>query len=117
MTSINYKIFLYAGLALLAVALITKAVWVDSKAWLPVFCVAILLKIVFLILSFQKNKWQMTLWLKLILVGVVLIFISMFFKYVFPVVLLADILFYGAITLKVTGLLLMIFGKLSGSSR
>jgi hypothetical protein len=111
MTFINNRIFLYAGLSLLLIALIIRVVWWDSIVWLLVFCSAILLKILFLILSLRKNKLKLSLWLTFILAGVVLIFTSMFFKYVIPIIWFRNILFYGAIALKLTGLVLMTVEK------
>jgi uncharacterized membrane protein len=51
------------------------------------------------------------LWLYLILAGVAMILVSMLFKNIFPLPVVRNILFYGAISLKISGLLLMFLQK------
>ena len=111
------RVFLYSGLTLLAVAFLVRWAGVGESFYLfwIVFLVAILLKVMFLANVFLVKGFRLSLWLCFILAGVALIFISMVFKYFYPVPLLRDILFYGAISLKVTGLLLMLFQKKKGT--
>lgn len=119
MKKLNNKVFLYSGLALLAIAFIIRYLGVGVSFYLfwILFGIAILLKALFLVGTFSKKGLKAGKWLCFILAGVILIFVSMVFKYLYPVPLLRDILFYGAITLKVIGLILMLTGKnnLTGS--
>ncbi len=108
----NNKLFLYVGLSLLIVAVMIRWLEVSSAIWIPVFCIAILLKGVFLVNVFRFKGFNMSLWLTLILIGVILILISLLFKYVFPVPVVRNILFYGAITFKISGLALMLVQKI-----
>jgi uncharacterized membrane protein HdeD (DUF308 family) len=105
------KILLYTGLGLLAISFVLK--WAGAPAgWFRIlFCIAILFKVSFLIAVFSSKKFRPGWWLYLILAGVVLILISMLIKTVFPIPALYKILFYGAISLKITGLIFMIFSK------
>jgi len=107
----NNRLLLYIGLSLLAVSLITRWAGVPSTVWIPMFCLAILLKATFLINVFHAKGFKMSLWLLLILIGVAMILLSLIFKSVYPVEWLRNILFYGAITLKVSGLILMLAQK------
>lgn len=108
----NNKIFLYIGLSLLLVALVLREVGIVSPLWVPIFSLAILLKALFLFNIVRSKDLKMSLWLLLICIGVVLLLISLLFKSVFHVPLLRDILFYAAITLKTTGLVLMFVEKI-----
>lgn len=107
------RIFLYWGLSLLLIAFVIR--WMGAGEVLGLFWIvfgaALLLKAVFLVNVFRVKGFRMTLWLKFILAGVLLIFVSLIFKYSYPVPIVRNILFYGAISLKVTGLLLMVFQK------
>ncbi|MDL2257506.1 hypothetical protein LJC06_04805 [Bacteroidales bacterium OttesenSCG-928-I14] len=109
---INNKVFLYTGLTLLFISLLIRGLGVTTGIWLPVFCVAILLKVIFLYNVFNTKGFKMSLWLGLILIGVALILISMIFRYLYPITLLRNILFYAAITFKVAGLVVMIKDKM-----
>ena len=110
--SINNKLFLYIGLGLLFIAIIIRWLGVCSVVWISMFCIAILLKIIFLVKVFRTKGFKMSLWLALILIGVAMILLSLIFKYVYPVVLLRNILFYGALTFKFSGLILMLIQKI-----
>lgn len=107
----NSKLLLYTGLTFLLIALITRWAGGGAILWIPVFSLAIILKAAFLFVTIRSRKFKWSLWLILILTGVIMIFVSLLFKYVFPIPLLRDILFYGAITLKIAGLILLFIGK------
>lgn len=107
------RVLLYAGLSFLLVALIIRGMDGASALWLPVFSMAIVLKAGFLVSTFRNRQFKWHLWLSLILAGVILIFVSLFFKYVVPVPLLRNILFFGAIALKIGGLALLLVQKVS----
>ena len=107
---INNKLFLYLGLGMLAVAIVLRSL-TETVYWIPTLVIAIALKAIFLFNSLRVNGFKFSLWLKLISVGVVMILISMLFKHIFPIPILRNILFYGAIALKVSGLTLMIINK------
>lgn len=113
MTKQKNRIFLYSGLALLAIAFLIRygGIGVSYYLFWIVFATAILLKTTFLVNIFRVKGFKPGLWLYLILAGVLLIFVSLIFKYLVPLPLLRNILFYGAIILKVSGLILMIFQK------
>lgn len=105
------KLFLYFGLALLLVAIIGRHVGLSNLVWIPIFSLALLLKGIFLFNVFRAKGLKMDLSLILIITGVFLILISLIFKFIFPILWLRNILFYGAITLKVTGLIIKITSK------
>ena len=100
------KVFLYAGLVILLVAVSVRWIWPFSTAFWILFITAIILKAYFLITVFRAKGFKPGLWLYLILAGVALIFLSILFKTVFHIPLLRDILFYTAICLKIAGLTL-----------
>ncbi|MDR2127073.1 MAG: hypothetical protein LBP63_09625 [Prevotellaceae bacterium] len=103
------KTFLYGGLGLLFVSFAVKWLGVSIYCFWILFCMAIILKALFLICAFSSKGFKPGLWLYLILAGAVMILISMIFKTAVPVPVLHKILFYGAVSLKTAGLLLMIF--------
>lgn len=107
----NNKYFLFAGLTLLLIAIVAQSMGASTVLWGILFGLAILLKGIFLYNIFRYKDFKMTLWLGLILAGVVMILVSLLFKYVFSMPILYNILFYGAITLKTSGLLLLIIQK------
>ncbi|WP_280743583.1 MULTISPECIES: hypothetical protein [unclassified Parabacteroides] len=113
MTKAANKYCLYAGLSLLAAAILLR--WL--VAGFPLFAfwtlmgVAILLKSIFLVNVFREKGFRPALWLYLILAGVCLILLSMLFKYVFVLPLLRNILFFGAILLKISGLALLLIQR------
>lgn len=117
MQRINNKLFLYYGLGLLFLAIILRFSGVPTMVWAPLFGLAIGLKTIFLIRVFRSGNFQLSLWLGLILAGVAMIFISMIFRYLYPLPWLWCILFYGAIALKLTGLVLMIIKRVRTSSK
>lgn len=79
--------------------------------WISTFSIAILLKAAFLVNVFQTKGFKISLWLLLIIIGVIMILVSLIFKHAYPVEWLRNILFYGAITLKISGLVLMFIQK------
>lgn len=110
------KILLYSGLALLALALTLRSLGVDTLFWAPLFVLAIALKTGFLVLTFRARQFRWHLWLILILAGVAMILLSLVFKHIYPLPLLRNILFYGALALKLSGLLVLMAGKMRGHS-
>jgi uncharacterized membrane protein YedE/YeeE len=110
MRKVNNKLFLYSGLALLLTAFAAR--WLSPGVpavyfWL-LLAMGITLKSVFLINVFRRKEFKPALWLYLILAGVLMILISLLFKHVFPLPPVRFTLFYGAIILKVSGLVLLI---------
>jgi Zn-dependent protease len=108
MRRLDNKVYLYLGLALLLFSFVLR--YFEASTWLfwTLFGVAISLKCFFLFTVFREKGFRPSLWLYLILAGVTLILVSMLFKTVFPIPWLRNVLFYGAIVLKLSGLLLMI---------
>jgi len=111
----NSKLFLYSGLTFLLIALIIRGFGGSTPVWVPVFGLAIILKATFLFVVVRSRKFKWSLWLTLILIGVIMIFISMIFKYILPIPLLRNILFYGALIFKVAGLVLIFTSKIKPS--
>ncbi|MDR0348982.1 MAG: hypothetical protein LBH90_05750 [Tannerella sp.] len=105
------KLFLYTGLGLLFLAVVLRWRGFPFVFWFPAFFMAIALKAVFLFHLFRSKEFKLTLWLILILTGIMLILVSLLFKYVFYIPALRQILFFGAIFLKVSGLTLMLIHK------
>jgi dolichyl-phosphate-mannose--protein O-mannosyl transferase len=105
------KILLYTGLGLLSLAVSVRWTGIFAYCFYPLLVMAILFKISFLVSVFRTKGFQPALWIYFILAGVAMIFISMLFKTVFPAPLLRNILFYGAILLKIIGLILMLRSK------
>lgn len=108
MRQLDNRVYLYLGLALLLFSFVLRYLGASALVFWTVFGVAVFLKVFFLILVFRAKGFKPSLWLYLILAGVALIFISMLFKTLFPIPLLRNVLFYGAIALKLSGLVLMI---------
>ncbi|MDR1602250.1 MAG: hypothetical protein LBS42_07470 [Tannerella sp.] len=105
------KAFLYGGLGVLFIAFAVKWTGMSECVFRILLGTAIALKAVFLVYVFRAKGFRPGLWLYLILSGVAMILVSMLFRTAFPVPALSGILFYGAIALKVTGLILMLFSK------
>jgi hypothetical protein len=99
-------LFLYGGLGILAVSFIVRQTDAPACYFWILLCTAIILKIFFLIAAVAEKGFRPGLWLYLIMAGIAMILISMPFKTAFPLPVLHKILFYGAISLKVTGLVL-----------
>jgi hypothetical protein len=102
------RAFLYGGLGVLLVAFAAKWTGMAAYCFWTGLGIAVALKTLFLISVFRAGKFRPGLWFYLILTGIGLILISLLFKTVFPVPLLYQILFYGAISFKVSGLILML---------
>ncbi|MDH6358504.1 hypothetical protein [Parabacteroides sp. PF5-9] len=111
MKKIDKKVFLYSGLMILCAAFFVRGLGVPSLFFWILFGLAISLKGLFLVDVFREKGFKPTLWLLLIVAGVVLICISVLFKTVFHLPVLRDVLFYMAIALKLTGLLFMLFQR------
>ncbi|MDL2281966.1 hypothetical protein LJC44_02475 [Parabacteroides sp. OttesenSCG-928-G06] len=94
------------------IALVIRSLGAPSALWIPLFCLAIALKTAFLVITLRGRQFKWSLWMKLIIAGVIMIFASMLFKYVFPVPVVRNILFYGAITLKTIALILLFTEKI-----
>ncbi|MDR0560012.1 MAG: hypothetical protein LBG92_07555 [Prevotellaceae bacterium] len=107
-----YKIFPYAGFLLLAVAFAVK--WTGCSVILfgILLSMAVALKTVFLISVFRTKGFRPDLGFYLILTGVAMILLFLLFKeFSLVPVVLQRILFYGAISLKITGLIITIYTK------
>jgi hypothetical protein len=105
------KICLYGGLSLLIVAFAVYGIMGGGAAFYLLLTAAIILKSIYLIMTFRQKGIRLTLGMTLILIGVVMILISLLFKSLIPISWLHNLLFYGAITLKVLGLLLTVSEK------
>ncbi|MDR2147579.1 MAG: hypothetical protein LBE91_14090 [Tannerella sp.] len=106
------KLYLYIGLSLLVIAFAVRWLHVLPAYWFWILLgVAISFKTYFLILTFRNKSVKVGWWLYLILAGVVMIFASLLFKNIFPYPVIRNILFFGAILLKIIGLILLLTGK------
>ena len=105
------KLFLYIGLGILLAAFIFNRLGVAVCYFRTLLCIAVFFKLLFLLSVFRAKGFKLSLWLGLILSGVAMILLSMLFKTTFPIPVLYNILFYGAITLKISGLVLMLFSQ------
>ena len=105
------KQFLYIGLGVLLAAVIFRWSGAAVCYFRMLFGIAIFFKLLFLVSVFRTKDFKLSLWLGLILLGVVLILLSMLFKTTFPIPILYNLLFYGAIILKILGLMLMLFSQ------
>ena len=105
------KQFLYIGLGILLAAFIFKWLGVAVCCFRMLLGAAIFFKLFFLVSVFRAKGFKLNLWLGLILSGVAMILLSMLFKTTFPMPALRTTLFYGAITLKISGLILMLFSQ------
>jgi hypothetical protein len=107
----GHRVFLYAGIGLLLIAFSAKWLGVSMCYFWILFVAAITSKITFLIIALRRKSVRSDLWLYLILAGIAMILVSLLFKYIFPMLLVRNVLFFVAILLKVTGLALMLAGK------
>ena len=105
------KLFLYIGLGILLLALLSRWTGLPPYCFWILFSTAILLKALFLLSVFREKGFKPQLWLYLILAGVTLILLSMPFKTIVPMVY--KMLFYSAIILKVSGLVLLLFPRIN----
>ena len=104
------RAFLYAGLTILLIAFVGKWNNIPVLYFWVLFGIAIILKTIFLISMFRDKSFKPSLPLYFILVGVAMMLISMIFN---PIVsVFAKTLFYLAILLKTTGLIIMLLSKL-----
>jgi D-alanyl-D-alanine carboxypeptidase/D-alanyl-D-alanine-endopeptidase (penicillin-binding protein 4) len=102
------KVFLYSGLTLLLAAFTAKWTGTPAGCFYLLLGAAIAFKTLFLITVFRHKGFRLSRGLCFILAGVFLILMAMLFKTIFPLPMLHTILFYGAIALKVTGLILLL---------
>ena len=102
-------LFLYSGLGILLASFVCRWIGMPACCFWLLLGIAIILKTLFLVFTFKEKGFKPKLWLHFILSGVVLILFSLLFKTIIPIPTVYKVLFYSAITLKVTGLLLMIF--------
>ena len=110
------KAFLYIGLVTLLFALISRWTGLPASCFWVLFSIAILSKSLFLFFSFREKGFKPQRWLYFILTGVALILLSMPFKTIVPIPWVYKILFYCAITLKATGLVLLLFPRINNSA-
>ena len=105
------RIFLYIGLGVLLAAFIARWLGAPLCCFWILLGLAVFFKASFLITVFRAKSFRPGLWLYLILAGVAMILTSHLFKTVFPIPVVRSILFYGAISLKISGLMLMLLRK------
>ncbi|MCC8152948.1 MAG: hypothetical protein LIP01_01265 [Tannerellaceae bacterium] len=105
------KIFLFSGLFFLASSGIVFLSGLSQTMGIVLMGAGICMKSLFLLQLFTAPDFKMSRELYLILTGVILILISLLFKYLYPLPLLRNILFYTAIILKVSGVCLLFFHK------
>lgn len=110
----NYKKwFLFSGLGFIVFAFSIRWLSVTpAYCFWGLLCIAIMLKSTFLLLSVkEEGGLQLNAGLYFILAGVATILLALVLKATGTTPLLYKLLLYGAITLKVTGLILIIRGK------
>jgi hypothetical protein len=105
------KIFIYAGLLLLFVAFAVKWTGCSDVLFWILLGMAIVFKVTFLISLFRAKDFKPDLGFCLILTGVVMILLFLIFRELSLASVLQKILFYVAISLKVSGLIIMICRK------
>ncbi|MDR2058157.1 MAG: hypothetical protein LBP83_07765 [Dysgonamonadaceae bacterium] len=106
------KVFLYSGLGILFIAFTFHWAGMPAYYFGVLLSIAIVFKTLFLISVFRLKGFKPSPWLYFILAGVAMILISLLFKTIFPIPVLHKILFYGAISLKITGLILMFLSRM-----
>jgi hypothetical protein len=78
---------------------------VASNLWFYLFLsIAVSLKLIFLINLIRQKGFQWHWGWRLIVIGVIMILLSLLFKNFIPLPIVRNVLFFGAITLKVVGL-------------
>ena len=110
----NYKkCFLFSGLGFIVFAFSIRWLGVTPAYYFwGLLFIAIMLKSTFLLLSIkEKGRLQLSTGLYFILAGVVLILLALILKATGTMPLFYKLTLYEAITLKVTGLILMLRGK------
>jgi predicted membrane channel-forming protein YqfA (hemolysin III family) len=104
------KVFLYTGLSALAVAFLCKRAGAPAYVFWILCGIAIVMKSLFLILIIRAKR-RSGAGFYLILAGVGLILISLLLERIYPVSVLNRLLFYGAISFKITGVVLLCVRK------
>ena len=99
-------------LALPPVAFILKSSSIATSCFGTLLGIAIFFKTLFWGSIFITKGFKPSLWLYLIMAGAAMILISILIKTVFPMPILYNTLFYGAIALKLSGLILMSVSKI-----
>ena len=107
------KLFLYTGLGILLLALIARWAELPSCCFWILLSAAILLKALFLLLTFMEHGFKLQRWFYLILAGVALILLAIPFKTIVPIPWVYKILFFSAIVLKTSGLVLLLFPQIN----
>ncbi|MDR1407257.1 MAG: hypothetical protein LBJ23_04325 [Tannerella sp.] len=111
------KAFLYSGLGILLAAFAAGRTGMPAYVFWILLGAAVTLKTLFLISVFRVKGFRPALWLYLILTGVALILVALLFRTVFHAPALYGILFYSAVSLKVAGLILMLYSGIRKTSR
>ena len=107
------RIFLFGGLIFLFIAFVIRWLGASNFMFGTFLILGISLKTVFLITIFRSKGFRPGPGLYLILAGITMILVSLLFKTICPLPIIRNMLFYGAILLKITGLILIIFEKRS----
>lgn len=102
------RISVYIALLLLFAAMLLKYFGAPNAIFWTLFGMAILLKVLFLITILSSKGFKMTIGMYLILIGVLIILVSILLKWFPNLFVLQRILFFLAITLKVSGLILIV---------
>ncbi|MDR2424070.1 MAG: hypothetical protein LBD59_05010 [Prevotellaceae bacterium] len=98
---------LYSGLTFMLLSFTGKWILNMPNIMFYIFLgIAITCKTLFLLSVIRANGFKLDVGLYFILTGVGLMLISMLFKTIIPIPVLQQILFYTAILLKVTGIIL-----------
>jgi hypothetical protein len=104
-------LFLFGGLLFIFVAMAVLWTGGSFAYYGSLLGIGILFKAIFLGFVFREKGFRWNFGLTLILIGVVMIFLSLLFKTIFPFPVVRNVLFYGAIAMKVSGLVLVIAQK------
>gem|GEM_PF-6976433 len=103
------KVLLFTGLCFFGLAaFVLLAGWHPALFWV-LLCAGVCTKTAFLIFTFRMPDFRMSAGMYMILTGVTLILLSLLFKWVWVMPLLRNILFYSAITLKVSGVAMLFY--------
>jgi len=109
--SATHKVFIYAGLCFLVISFVAQ--WLGAPTYLSLILrgLGVLLKVIFIIATLRSKTVRVGLWFYLIMTGVLMILVSLLFRNVVPIPIMRYIFFYGAISFKVTGLLMLLIRK------
>ncbi|MCD7930370.1 MAG: hypothetical protein LUH15_02830 [Tannerellaceae bacterium] len=101
------KKILFSGLFIFLLAGLGFALGLPAVICWMLLAGGIGLKMFFLFYTFRSPGFKMSAGMYMILTGVGLILLSMLFKTVYPFPLIRTILFYSAIALKISGVVLL----------